>query len=48
MILKIIFEEYKIDIKTFAIGFGHASNNTIVISQLINLCNPYFGDIFFH
>ena len=31
MMLNIIFEEYKIDIKIFAIGFDNASNNTVVI-----------------
>ena len=48
MILKIIFEEYKIDNKIFSIGFDNASNNTAVIPHLIILCNPYFGDQFFH
>ena len=45
--LKIIFEKYKIDNKIFAIGFDNASNNTTTISQLIVLCNPYFGGKFF-
>ena len=40
--LKTIFEKYKIDNKIFAIGFDNASNNTIVIPYLINLCNTYF------
>ena len=48
MMLKIIFEEYKIDNKIFVIGFDNSSNNTDAISQLINLCNPYFGGQFFH
>ena len=48
MILKTIFEGYKIDNKIFAIGFDNASNNTVVIPQLIALCNPYFGGKFFH
>ena len=47
MILKTIFEEYKIDNKIFTIDFDNVSNNTNVISHLINLCNPYFGDFFF-
>ena len=45
--LKIIFEDYKIDNKIFAIGFDNASNNIIVIPHLINLYNPYFGGKFF-
>ena len=48
MILKIIFEEYKIDNKIFVIGFDNASNSTAVISQLITLCNPYVDVQFFH
>ena len=32
MMLKIIFEKYKIDNKIFNIGFDNASNNTIAIS----------------
>ena len=48
MILKIIFEEYKIDNKIFAIGFNNTFNNTVAISQLIMLCNPYFSGQFFH
>ena len=47
MMLKIIFEEYKIDNKIFAIGFDNASNNTAAIPHLITLCNPYFGGQFF-
>ena len=47
MLLKTIFEEYKIDNKIFAIAFDNASNNTVVILHLINLCNPYFGGKFF-
>ena len=46
--LKTIFEEYKIDIKFFSIGFDNTSNNTVVISHLINLCNLYFEGKFFH
>ena len=45
--LKTIFKNYKIDNKIFAIDFDNASNNTVVISYLINLCNPYFRDKFF-
>ena len=48
MILKIIFEEYNIDNKIFAIGFDNASNNTAIIPQLITLYNLYFGGQFFH
>ena len=48
MILKIIFEEYKIDNKIFAIGFDNASNNIAAISHLITLCNLYFSGQFFH
>ena len=49
MILKIIFEKYKIDNKIFVISFDNASNNTAAtIPQLITLCNPYFGGQFFH
>ena len=48
MMLKTIFEEYKIDNKIFAISFDNALNNTTIISQLINLCNSYFGGRFFH
>ena len=48
MMLKTIFEKYKIDNKIFAIGLdNNASNNTIAISQLIVLCNPYFDNKFF-
>ena len=46
--LKIIFEEYQINNKIFAIGFDNASNNTGVITHLITLCNLYFGVQFFH
>ena len=46
--LKTIFKECKIDNKIFAIGFDNASNNIVVIPQLITLCNPYFGGQFFH
>ena len=45
--LKIIFEEYKIDNKIFSIGFDNASNNTAAIPLLITLCNSYFGGQFF-
>ena len=49
MILETIFEEFKIDNKIFAIGFDNASNNNNnVITHLINLCNLYFGGIFFY
>ena len=48
MMLKIIFEEYKIDNKIFAIGFGNTFNNTTIIPHLIILCNFYFGGQFFH
>ena len=41
-----IFEEFKI--KIFAIGFDNASNNIVVIPQLIVLCNPYFDGQFFY
>ena len=46
--LKTIFEEFKIDNKIFAIDFDNASNNTIIILYVINLCNSYFGGRFFH
>ena len=48
MMFKISFEEYKIDNKIFVISFDNASNNTAAIPHLITLCNPYFGDQFFH
>ena len=48
MILKIIFEEYKIDNKIFAIDFDNVSNNTAAILLLITLYNPYFGGQYFH
>ena len=48
MIIKTIFEEYKIDNKIFAIGFDNTSNNTVTIPHLIILCNLYFGGQFFH
>ena len=47
MMLKIIFEKYKIDTKIFDIGFNNTSNNTAVIFHLITLCNPYFASQFF-
>ena len=48
IILKTIFEEYKIDNKIFAIDFDNASNNTAAIPHLITLCNHYFSGQFFH
>ena len=45
--LKIIFEEYIIAKKIFAIGSNNASNNTTAIPQLIALCNLYFDGNFF-
>ena len=47
MMLKIIFEEYKINNKIFSIGFDNASNYIVAIPQLITLYNPYFGGQFF-
>ena len=47
-LMKIIFEEYSIENKIFAISFDNATNNTVVIPHLINLCNPYFDGRFFH
>ena len=47
MLLKTIFEEYKIDNKIFTIGFDNASNNIVRISQLITLCNLIFVVNFF-
>ncbi|KAK3189036.1 hypothetical protein Dsin_028597 [Dipteronia sinensis] len=41
--LRIIFTEYKIENKIFAIGFDNASNNTAAIPALIELCKPYLG-----
>ncbi|KAL5840248.1 hypothetical protein ACOSQ4_012856 [Xanthoceras sorbifolium] len=46
--MKIIFEEYCIESKIFAIGFDNATNNTAAVPQLIQLCQPYFGGRFFH
>ena len=46
--LKTIFEKYKIDNNFFVIGFDNTSNNTTVISHLINLYNLYFEGKFFH
>ena len=46
--LKTIFKNYKIDNKIFAIDFDNVSNNTVAISHLTNLCNPYFRGKFFH
>ncbi|KAK3218455.1 hypothetical protein Dsin_012425 [Dipteronia sinensis] len=43
--LRIIFTEYKIENKIFAIGFDNASNNTAAIPALIELCKPYLGDV---
>ncbi|KAK3225672.1 hypothetical protein Dsin_005534, partial [Dipteronia sinensis] len=45
--LRIIFAEYKIDNKIFAIGFDNASSNTAAIPALIELCKPYLGGKFF-
>ncbi|KAK3205551.1 hypothetical protein Dsin_019597 [Dipteronia sinensis] len=42
--LRIIFTEYKIENKIFAIGFDNASNNTAAIPALIELCKPYLGE----
>ncbi|KAK3211871.1 hypothetical protein Dsin_016577 [Dipteronia sinensis] len=42
--LTIIFTEYKIENKIFAIGFDNASNNTAAIPALIELCKPYLGE----
>ena len=47
MMLKTNFEKYKINNKIFFIDFDNASNNTATISQLITLCNSYFGGQFF-
>ncbi|KAL5738266.1 hypothetical protein ACOSP7_031027 [Xanthoceras sorbifolium] len=47
-LMKIIFEEYCIESKIFAIGFDNAANNTAAVSQLIQLCQPYSGGRFFH
>ncbi|KAK3222295.1 hypothetical protein Dsin_009320 [Dipteronia sinensis] len=41
--LRIIFTEYKIENKIFAIGFDNASNNTAAIPALIELCKHYLG-----
>ncbi|KAK3198404.1 hypothetical protein Dsin_021819 [Dipteronia sinensis] len=46
--LRIIFTEYKIENKIFAIDFDNASNNTAAIPALIELCKPYLGGKFFH
>ena len=48
MILKTIFEKYKIDNKIFVIDLDNVSNNTTDIIQLITLCNSYFGARLFH
>ncbi|KAL5738364.1 hypothetical protein ACOSP7_031125 [Xanthoceras sorbifolium] len=47
-LMKIIFEEYCIESKIFAIGFDNAANNTAAVPQLIQLCQPYSGGRFFH
>jgi len=47
-LLKIIFQEYNILNKIFAIGFDNAASNTASIPMLQNLCNPYFGGKLFH
>ena len=49
--LRIIFSEYKIENKIFAIGFDNASINsinTVAIPSLIDLCKPFLGGTFFH
>ena len=46
--LRIIFSEYNIENKIFAIGFDNASANTIAIPSLIDLCKPFLGGTFFH
>ena len=46
--LRIIFSEYNIENKIFAIGFDNASSNTAAIPALIDLCKPYLGGKFFH
>ncbi|KAK3229565.1 hypothetical protein Dsin_001446 [Dipteronia sinensis] len=43
--LKIIFEEFHIQNKIFAIGFDNAASNTVSIPMLKELCNPYFEGI---
>ncbi|KAK3212722.1 hypothetical protein Dsin_017428 [Dipteronia sinensis] len=43
-LLKIIFEEFHIQNKIFAIGFDNAAGNTASIPMLQDLCNPYFGE----
>ncbi|KAK3213087.1 hypothetical protein Dsin_017793 [Dipteronia sinensis] len=43
-LLKIIFEEFHIQNKIFAIGFDNAASNTASIPMLQDLCNPYFGE----
>ena len=47
-LLKIIFQEYNILNKIFAIGFDNAASNTASIPMLQKLCNPYFGGKLFH
>src|SRR5579862_5378623 len=47
-LLKIIFQEYNILNKIFAIGFDNAASNTASIPMLQNLCNPYFEGKLFH
>ncbi|KAK2661086.1 hypothetical protein Ddye_007619 [Dipteronia dyeriana] len=42
--LKIIFEEFHIQNKIFAIDFDNAASNTASIPMLKELCNPYFGE----
>ena len=46
--LRIIFQEYKIENKIFAIGFDNVSSNIDGIPSLIDLCKPYLGGKFFH
>ncbi|KAK3229681.1 hypothetical protein Dsin_001562 [Dipteronia sinensis] len=43
-LLKIIFEEFHIQNKIFAIDFDNAASNTASIPMLQDLCNPYFGE----
>ncbi|KAL5739357.1 hypothetical protein ACOSQ2_028537 [Xanthoceras sorbifolium] len=46
--MKIIFEEYYIESKIFAIGFDNTANNNTAVPQLIQLYQPYSGGRFFH
>ena len=47
-LLKIIFQEYYIQNKIFAIGFDNAASNTTSILMLQDLCNLYFRGKLFH